>query len=65
MFVSVVIARGIAAELRSRGVNPDRKLAEMGLDEAALSDLRVRITARQLMSWSALQSARAMTLRSG
>jgi AraC-like DNA-binding protein len=48
MFVSVVIARGIIAEVQRQGLNADALLAEINLDNASLADLRVRITAQQL-----------------
>ena len=48
MFVSVVIARGIIAEVQRQGHNADALLAEINLANVSLADLRVRITAEQL-----------------
>ena len=48
MFVSVVIARGIIAEVQRQGGKADALLAQIGIDQASLADLRVRITAQQL-----------------
>jgi len=48
MFVSVIIVRGILAELQRHGVEPAVALAGLDLPEDQLSDLRARISFAQL-----------------
>lgn len=43
MFVSIVVVRGVLAELQRRGIAPEQMLAEFKLDQAALLDLGTRV----------------------
>ncbi|MDB4972595.1 MAG: araC1 [Myxococcaceae bacterium] len=48
MYVSVIILRGILAELRNHGLEPDLALDMLGLKPDALSDIRTRVSFAEL-----------------
>lgn len=58
MFVSVVVVRGILAEIQKRGADGQLWLRESGVDQGALTDLRASV---DLDTWNRLLR-RAMTM---